>query len=169
MWYALCDKYGIYVVDEANIESHGMGYGKESLAHRPDYYEAHLSRNRRMVCRDFNHPSVIVWSMGNEAGNGQNFEKVYDWIKAYDTSRPVQYERAELKYNTDVYCPMYTPPADCEKYLKNNPPKPLILCEYSHAMGNSNGNFKEYWDLVRKYPEFQGGFIWDYVDQEVLN
>ena len=167
MWYALCDKYGIYVVDEANIESHGMGYGKESLAHRPDYYEAHLSRNRRMVCRDFNHPSVIVWSMGNEAGNGENFEKVYDWIKAYDTSRPVQYERAELKYNTDVYCPMYTLPADCEKYLKNNPPKPLILCEYSHAMGNSNGNFKEYWDLVRKYPEFQGGFIWDYVDQAI--
>ena len=167
MWYALCDKYGIYVVDEANIESHGMGYGKESLAHRPDYYQAHLSRNCRMVCRDFNHPSVIVWSMGNEAGNGENFEKVYDWIKAYDTSRPVQYERAELKYNTDVYCPMYTPPVDCEKYLKNNPPKPLILCEYSHAMGNSNGNFKEYWDLVRKYPEFQGGFIWDYVDQAI--
>ena len=105
MWYALCDKYGIYVVDEANIESHGMGYGKESLAHRPDYYQAHLSRNRRMVCRDFNHPSVIVWSMGNEAGNGENFEKVYDWIKAYDTSRPVQYERAELKYNT---CLLYT-------------------------------------------------------------
>lgn len=167
MWYALCDKYGIYVVDEANIESHGMGYGKESLAHRPDYYQAHLSRNQRMVFRDFNHPSVIVWSMGNEAGNGENFEKVYDWIKAYDTSRPVQYERAVLKYNTDVYCPMYTHPVDCEKYLKNNPPKPLILCEYSHAMGNSNGNFKEYWDLVRKYPEFQGGFIWDYVDQAI--
>lgn len=166
-WYSLCDEYGIYVVDEANIESHGMGYGKESLAHRDDYFAAHLARNRRMVHRDFNHPSVIIWSMGNEAGDGKNFEKVYDWIKSYDTTRPVQYERAVHADHTDIFCPMYMRPDDCEKYLKSNPSKPLIQCEYSHAMGNSNGNFKEYWDLIRKYPQYQGGFIWDFVDQAV--
>lgn len=166
-WYQLCDKYGLYVVDEANIESHGMGYGEKSLAHRADYYAAHLIRNQRMIYRDINHPSVIIWSMGNEAGNGDNFRKVYSWIKAYDPTRPVQYERAEHEDNTDIFCPMYMYPSDCEKYLKNNPKKPLIQCEYSHAMGNSNGNFKEYWDLVRKYPAYQGGFIWDFVDQSL--
>lgn len=168
LWYSLCDKYGLYVVDEANVESHGMGYGKESLAHRPDYFAAHLERSRRMIQRDYNHPCVIIWSMGNEAGNGENFEKVYDWIKAYDPSRPVQYERAELAYNTDIFCPMYMSPDDCEKYLESNPPKPLIQCEYSHAMGNSNGNFREYWDLIRKYPSYQGGFIWDFADQALM-
>lgn len=165
MFYALCDRYGFYVVDEANVESHGMGYGKETLAARPDFYKAHLVRNQRMVYRDINHPSVIIWSMGNEAGNGENFEKVYDWIKAYDKTRPVQYEQAMSAYNSDIYCPMYRSPAECEKYLKSNPSKPLIQCEYSHAMGNSNGNFREYWDLIRKYPQYQGGFIWDFVDQ----
>lgn len=167
IWYALCDKYGIYVVDEANIESHGMGYEEKSLARREDYFAAHMERNRRMVYRDYNHPSVIIWSMGNEAGNGINFERVYDWIKAYDPTRPVQYERALLNRNTDIYCPMYVSPKDCEKYLKSNPDRPLIQCEYSHAMGNSNGNFKEYWDLIRKYPLYQGGFIWDFVDQAI--
>ncbi len=165
LWYSLCDEYGLYVVDEANVESHGMGYGKESLAHRDDYYQAHLIRNKRMIFRDFNHPSIIIWSMGNEAGNGVNFEKVYEWIKSYDSTRPVQYERAEKKFNTDIFCPMYMSPDNCERYLLSNPSKPLIQCEYSHAMGNSNGNFKEYWDLVRKYPSYQGGFIWDFVDQ----
>lgn len=165
VWYSLCDEYGLYVVDEANVESHGMGYGDASLAHREDYFQAHLIRNKRMIFRDFNHPSIIIWSMGNEAGNGKNFERVYDWIKSYDSTRPVQYERAKLNYNTDIFCPMYASPDDCEKYLLSNPSKPLIQCEYSHAMGNSNGNFKEYWDLVRKYPSYQGGFIWDFVDQ----
>ncbi len=167
LWYSLCDRYGIYVVDEANVESHGMGYGETSLAHRADYFPAHLVRSQRMVYRDYNHPSVIIWSLGNEAGNGINFEKVYDWVKAYDSTRPVQYERAEHNYNTDIFCPMYLSPDDCEKYLNSNPGKPLIQCEYSHAMGNSNGNFKEYWDLVRKYPLYQGGFIWDFEDQAI--
>ena len=165
VWLSLCDKYGIYLVDEGNIESHGMGYGKETLANRPDYQAAHLIRDQRMVLRDINHPSVIVWSMGNEAGNGENFSVCYDWIKAYDPSRPVQYERTGGGRNTDIHCPMYTTPDACEKESAGNPPKPLILCEYAHAMGNSVGNFKEYWDLIRKYPTFQGGFVWDFVDQ----
>lgn len=165
VWYSLCDRYGIYVVDEADVESHGMGYGEKSLAKNPAFFKAHLERNARMVKRDINHPSVIIWSMGNEAGNGENFEKTYDWIKEYDTTRPVQYERAELSYNTDVFCPMYMSPSECLDYLESSPSRPLIQCEYSHAMGNSNGNFKEYWDLIRKYPEYQGGFIWDFVDQ----
>ena len=165
VWLALCDKYGLYLVDEGNIESHGMGYGKETLAKRPDFQAAHLIRDQRMVLRDINHPSVIVWSMGNEAGDGENFSVCYDWIKAYDPSRPVQYERTGGGRNTDIHCPMYTTPEACEREAANNPPKPLILCEYAHAMGNSVGNFKDYWDIIRKYPSFQGGFIWDFVDQ----
>lgn len=164
-WYALCDKYGLYVTDEGNIESHGMGYGPETLAKREDYKAAHLERDKRMVRRDFNHPSVIVWSLGNEAGNGVNFEECYNWIKAHDSSRPVHYEQAIRSWNTDIYCPMYASPEGCERYLNNNPTKPLIQCEYAHAMGNSMGGFKEYWDLVRKYPSYQGGYIWDFVDQ----
>ena len=170
-WLALCDQYGLYVVDEGNIESHGMGYedGK-TLAQNPLFHDAHLARDQRMVQRDINHPSVIIWSLGNEAGNGQNFYDCYDWIKACDPTRPVQYERALIgwygksDYNTDICCPMYMEPKDCERYLQNAD-KPLIQCEYAHAMGNSMGNFKEYWDLVRKYPSYQGGFIWDFVDQ----
>lgn len=167
LWYSLCDKYGLYVIDEANIESHGMGYGDRTLAKSEEYREAHLARIRRMVYRDFNHPSIIIWSLGNEAGNGKNFEDAYDWLKAYDNSRPVQYERAELSRNTDIFCPMYHSYASCEKYLASDPERPLIQCEYAHAMGNSMGGFKEYWDLVRKYPKYQGGFIWDFVDQAV--
>ena len=167
MWYSLCDKYGIYVVDEGNIESHGMGYGDKTLAKREDFKAAHLIRDKRMVLRDFNHPSVIIWSLGNEAGNGDNFIASYDWIKAYDPSRPVQYERAMDDRNTDIMCPMYATPDWCVNYLTNNPSRPLIQCEYAHAMGNSMGNFKEYWDLIRKYPNYQGGFIWDFVDQAV--
>jgi beta-galactosidase len=154
-------------MDEANVESHGIGYGSNTLARREDYTLAHQQRNERMVRRDKNHPSIICWSMGNEAGMGFNFEKVYKWIKAYDPSRPVHYERAiyENIACTDLMTPMYATPAWCEDYLKKNPERPLILCEYAHAMGNSMGGFKEYWDLTRKYDKYQGGFIWDFVDQ----
>lgn len=166
-WYELCDEYGLYVVAEANVESHGMGYGERTLARNPLFREAHLERNRRNVVRNFNHPSVIVWSLGNEAGDGENFTACYEWIKSFDTSRPVQYERAEGGDNTDIMCPMYWGYERCEKYAANNPRKPLIQCEYAHAMGNSEGGFKEYWDLIRKYPSYQGGFIWDFVDQSL--
>lgn len=167
-WYELCDEYGIYVVDEANVESHGMGYGEETLAKVPAFAQAHMERNQRMVLRDKNHPSVIVWSMGNEAGMGPNFEACYRWIKDYDASRPVHYERAVYDRDgafTDIICPMYWDYAQCEKYLNNNPSKPLIQCEYAHAMGNSMGGLDHYWKLVRQYPSYQGGFIWDFVDQ----
>ncbi len=164
-WYELCDQYGIYLVDEANIESHGMGYGPESLAKQPEWKEAHLDRTISMVERDKNHASVIVWSLGNEAGDGINFEATYQWIHGRDSSRPVHYERAGLGPNTDIYCPMYASPDRVEKYVKGDPDRPLILCEYSHAMGNSNGNLREYWDLVHDNPLFQGGFIWDWMDQ----
>jgi beta-galactosidase len=168
-WLALCDRYGLYVVDEGNIESHGMGYGPETLGRNPIFAKAHLTRDSRMVQRDFNHPSVIVWSLGNEAGDGPNFEACYDWIKAYDPSRPVQYERAltrngESHRYTDIYCPMYASPDDILRYLKKGT-KPFIQCEYAHAMGNSMGNFKEYWDIARSEPGCQGGFIWDFMDQ----
>ena len=167
-WYELCDQYGIYVVAEANIESHGMGYGEETLAKREDYALAHMERNQRNVQRSFNHPSVIIWSLGNEAGYGPNFEAAYDWIKAEDPSRLVQYEQAGKSGKTDIYCPMYLGYNRCEEYSKDEQyQKPLIQCEYAHAMGNSEGGFKEYWDLVRKYPKYQGGFIWDFVDQSV--
>lgn len=165
-WYDLCDKYGIYVVAEANIESHGMGYDELTLAKNPSYKKAHLERNQRNVQRGFNHPSIIFWSLGNEAGYGPNFEAAYDWIKAEDPSRMVQYEQAGTSGKTDIYCPMYARYKWCEEYATDNQyQKPLIQCEYAHAMGNSQGEFKEYWDLFRKYPKLQGGFIWDFVDQ----
>ena len=166
-WYDLCDEYGIYVIDEANIESHGMGYGDRTLAKDPAYELAHMERIKRMVYRDFNHPSIIFWSLGNEAGNGPNFKKAYDWLKAFDPTRPIHYERAQKDYNTDIFCPMYMKPWDCVKYLESKPSRPLIQCEYAHAMGNSMGGFKEYWDLIRKYPQYQGGCIWDFVDQSL--
>lgn len=166
-WYALCDKYGLYVIDEANIESHGMGYGETTLAKDPQFELAHMQRTQRMVYRDINHPCIIVWSLGNEAGNGPNFVKTYEWIKSYDSSRPVQYERALLESNTDIYCPMYAGYERIVKYAESNPPRPLIQCEYAHAMGNSMGGFEEYMDLYRKYPSLQGGCIWDFVDQAV--
>ena len=167
-WYELCDQYGIYVVSEANIESHGMGYGEETVAKREDYALAHMERNQRNVQRSFNHPSVIIWSLGNEAGYGPNFEAAYDWIKAEDPSRLVQYEQAGKSGKTDIYCPMYLGYNRCEEYSKDEQyQKPLIQCEYAHAMGNSEGGFKEYWDIIRKYPKYQGGFIWDFVDQSV--
>ncbi len=164
-WYELCDEYGIYVTAEANIESHGMGYGDKTLAKRPDFEQMHLERDEANVRTLKNHPSIIVWSLGNEAGYGPNFEKCYDWIKAYDPTRPVQYERAEHDGKTDIFCPMYYYYDDCVKYAQGDNPRPLIQCEYAHAMGNSMGGFKEYWDIIRKYPKYQGGYIWDFVDQ----
>ena len=167
LWYELCDKYGLYVVAEANIESHGMGYGEKTLAKNKLYDKAHMERNQRNVQRSYNHPSVITWSLGNEAGFGSNFEAAYKWIKAEDKSRPVQYEQAKEGDGTDIYCPMYLDYERSEKYVTGNATKPLIQCEYAHAMGNSQGGFKEYWDMIRKYPKYQGGFIWDFVDQSI--
>jgi len=168
-FYQLCDRYGIYVVAEANVESHGMGYGDKTLAKVASWDLAHLERNQRNVQRNFNHPSVIFWSLGNEAGAGPNFDAAYDWIKKEDPSRPVQYERAIYEKDggkSDIFCPMYYRYNDCVKYCENpNTTRPLIQCEYAHAMGNSEGGFKEYWDIIRKYPKYQGGFIWDFVDQ----
>jgi beta-galactosidase len=167
-WYELCNKYGIYLVDEANIESHGMGYGKESLAKNPEWKDAHLFRTRNMFERDKNQPSVIIWSLGNEAGNGINFEATYAYLKSVDQSRPVQYEQAHGGDNSDINCPMYARFDYLEKYAKSNPAKPLIQCEYAHSMGNSTGNLQDYWDVYEKYPSLQGGFIWDWVDQGLL-
>lgn len=164
-WYELCDIYGLYMVAETNIESHGMGYGEKTLAKEPTYEKAHLERNESNVKIYKNHPAIIFWSLGNEAGYGINFEKAYDWVKAYDPSRPCQYEQAGQNGKTDIFCPMYYGYEGCEKYAQNDNRRPLIQCEYAHAMGNSMGGFKEYWDLVRKYPKYQGGFIWDFVDQ----
>jgi beta-galactosidase len=155
------------MVAEANLESHGMGYGEKTLAKNSLFAKAHLERNQRNIQRNFNHPAIITWSMGNEAGFGPNFENCYRWIKKEDPSRPVQYERAGLNDFTDIYCPMYLTYDDCERYSNGAQSKPLIQCEYAHAMGNSEGGFKEYWDLVRKYPRYQGGFIWDFVDQSL--
>ena len=164
-WYDLCDEYGIYLTAESNLESHGMGYGDGTLAKRQDFETAHLERQYGNVHSFKNHPSIIVWSLGNEAGYGPNFERAYDWVKAYDKTRPCQYEQARSDGKTDIFCPMYYGYEDCEKYAKGDNPRPLIQCEYAHAMGNSMGGFKEYWDLIRKYPKYQGGYIWDFVDQ----
>lgn len=164
-WYDLCDEYGIYITAEANLESHGMGYEEKSLAKFPEYIVPHIERNEGNVKPLINHPSVIVWSLGNESGYGVNFEKAYDWVKACDKTRPAQYERGGYDSKTDIYCPMYIGYEESESYCKSNGTKPYIQCEYAHAMGNSEGGFKEYWDLIRKYPKYQGGYIWDFVDQ----
>ena len=164
-WYDLCDEYGIYITAEANLESHGMGYDEKSLAKFPEYIVPHIERNEGNVKPLINHPSVIVWSLGNECGYGVNFEKAYDWVKACDKTRPAQYERGGYDSKTDIYCPMYIGYEESESYCKSNGTKPYIQCEYAHAMGNSEGGFKEYWDLIRKYPKYQGGYIWDFVDQ----
>ncbi len=164
-WYELCDEYGIYIICEANIESHGMGYGKESLAKDASWGPAHLDRTVSMVEQHKNHPCIITWSLGNEAGDGVNFDTTYSWIKQRDNSRPVQYERSTSGKNTDIYCPMYASVSHMEKHGQSNPTKPGILCEYAHAMGNSVGNLFKYWDLTEKYPSLQGGCIWDWVDQ----
>ena len=164
-WYDLCDEYGIYLTAESNLESHGMGYGDGTLAKREDFAKAHIERQEGNIHSFKNHPSIIVWSLGNEAGYGPNFEKAYDWVKATDKTRPCQFEQAGQNGKTDIFCPMYYDYRGCEAYSKGDNPRPLIQCEYAHAMGNSMGGFKEYWDLVRKYPKYQGGYIWDFVDQ----
>ena len=184
-WYDLCDEYGIYIVSEANLESHGMGFADKTLAKNELFNKVHTERSMHNVKILKNHPCIIIWSLGNEAGYGKNFEDAYDWVKSYDNSRPVQYEMAcatgkhdaerpvesyELTGSkagkTDIFCPMYADYDSCRNYLeKNYCDKPFMQQEYAHAMGNSMGGFKEYWDLVRKYPQYQGGFIWDFVDQ----
>ena len=172
LFYKLADEYGIYVINEANVESHGMQYDLRvggTLANNLLFLEDHLNRTIGMVERDKNHPSVVTWSLGNEAGNGYNFYETYLWTKRRDPSRPVQYERATLEWNTDIFCPMYDNPDEIEKYAQNpRADRPLILCEYAHAMGNSLGNFTEYWDIIRQYPLLQGGCIWDWVDQGLV-
>ena len=165
-WYDLCDKYGLYVVAEANQESHGFQYGDDAAAKKPEFAKQILERNQHNVSMFFNHPSIVTWSLGNETVMGDNFIQAYKWIKSQDKTRPVQYEQARRGEGTDIFCPMYYPGSACEKYAKDpNSPMPLIQCEYNHTMGNSGGNLSDYWDLVRKYPIFQGGFDWDFVDQ----
>ena len=172
LWYKLCNKYGLYLIDEANIESHGIGYDKDvTLAHKPEWAAAHMDRTVRMLERDKNHPSVIIWSMGNEAGDGQNFIDNYNWMKERDKTRPVQYERAEKSTNTpwhhtDIWCPMYSGIEYLERYAQSKDSyRPLILCEYAHAMGNGPGNLREYWQMIYHYPRLIGGCVWDWVDQ----
>lgn len=183
-WYELCDEYGLYVVDEANIEAHGMGkvtfdydntidfisdgMDGDNLAKDPVWKAAHLDRTKRMLERTKNHPSIIIWSLGNEAGNGVNLEACYDWAKERDPSRFVQYEQSLEEWNTDIICPMYPSPLHLAGYAEKNPDRPLIMCEYAHAMGNSVGNFVEYWEIIQKYPVLQGGFIWDWHDQGLV-
>ncbi|MCP4044769.1 MAG: DUF4981 domain-containing protein, partial [Gammaproteobacteria bacterium] len=177
-FYHLTDKYGIYVIDEANIESHGFHYAPEDTpANKPEFEGMHLDRLERMVERDKNHPSIIFWSMGNEAGDGINYIKGYDWIKQRDDSRLVKYERAEQQSiytkdthpHTDAITWMYHHVDQVKKnYLGQYPVRPFFWAEYSHAMGNSNGNFKEYWDMVRAEHQMQGGFIWDWMDQGLV-
>ena len=165
-WYDLCDKYGLYVVAEANQESHGFQYGDDAAAKKPEFAKQIMERNQHNVSMFYNHPSIITWSLGNETVMGDNFIQAYKWIKSQDKTRPVQYEQARRGEGTDIFCPMYYPVAASEKYAKDpNSPMPLIQCEYNHTMGNSGGNLSDYWDLVRKYPIFQGGFDWDFVDQ----
>ena len=165
-WYDLCDKYGLYVVAEANQESHGFQYGDDAAAKKPEFAKQIMERNQHNVSMFYNHPSIITWSMGNETVMGDNFIQAYNWIKSQDKTRPVQYEQAHRGAGTDIFCPMYYPVSACEKYAKDpNSPMPLIQCEYNHTMGNSGGNLSDYWNLVRKYPIFQGGFDWDFVDQ----
>jgi beta-galactosidase len=178
-FYRLADQYGFYIIDEANIESHGMGATNQGLENNPDklakhpaylesWKEAHLDRTIRMFERDKNHPSIVTWSLGNEAGNGQNFYETYNWLKEHDSSRPTQYEGATGYENTDIQAPMYWPIERMIKYVEEDGSRPLIQCEYAHAMGNSLGNFQDYWDVIEKYPTMQGGFIWDWVDQGIL-
>ena len=165
-WYDLCDKYGLYVVAEANQESHGFQYGDDAAAKKPEFAKQIMERNQHNVSMFYNHPSIVTWSLGNETVMGDNFLKAYKWIKSQDKTRPVQYEQARRGEGTDIFCPMYYPVAASEKYAKDpNSPMPLIQCEYNHTMGNSGGNLSDYWNLIRKYPILQGGFDWDFVDQ----
>lgn len=167
-WYELCDQYGLYVIDEANIESHPLANSEETqIGNEMSWLPAHLDRTQRMFHRDKNHPSIIIWSLGNEAGHGKVFQTTYNWLKENDATRPVQYEPAELEGYTDIFCPMYPPIEKLEKYAQSKPSRPAIMIEYCHAMGNSVGNLQDYWDLIEAYPALQGGFIWDWVDQSL--
>lgn len=165
-WYALCDKYGLYLIDEANIESHGMmNHKDETLANYPDWEDAFMARMSRMVKRDRNFTSIVTWSLGNESGYGKHFETLYNWTKTFDPTRPVQYEGGGYEGKSDIYCPMYARIWALRKHINQRDARPLVLCEYAHAMGNSVGNLQDYWDLIYKYDQLQGGFIWDWVDQ----
>ena len=167
-FYELCNEYGIYMIDEANIESHAFYYGLdrgESLGNNPDWHHAHIARIEAMVERDKNHPAIIAWSLGNEAGNGYNFFSAFDWVRDRDPARPIQYERAINQWNTEMYVPQYPKPDDLKAYALGDDDRPMIMSEYAHAMGNSVGNFKDFWDHIRQYPKLQGGYIWDWVDQ----
>lgn len=166
-WYKLCDQYGIYLVDEANLESHGMGYGPANMANDPAWFAAHMDREIRLVERDKNHPSVIFWSLGNECSNGTVFSQAYDWIKQRDKTRFVHFQPAGEGRNTDVVCPMYPSLSVLVNYASKVQTRPFIMCEYAHAMGNSSGNFQEYWDVIATSKYLQGGFIWDWVDQGI--
>ncbi|MDR2936571.1 MAG: DUF4981 domain-containing protein [Rikenellaceae bacterium] len=169
-FYELCDEYGFYVCSEANIESHGMGYGLDrTLGNNPLFLNAHMDRTKNMYERTKNHPSVIFFSLGNEAGNGCNFYETYLWVKSKEKMRPVQYERAGEEWNTDIICPMYPDAAALEAWAKGQRTRPYIACEYAHAMGNSTGNLRDWWEVVYRYPNLQGGFIWDWVDQAIWN
>lgn len=175
-FYRMCDELGFYVINEANIESHGMGRTNDGKpldeanhpAFNPRWKEAHLDRTIRMYERDKNHPSIITWSLGNEAGNGPNFFTTYQWLKKHDPTRPTQYEDATSFDNTDIQAPMYARIPELIEYAENNPKRPFILCEYAHSMGNSTGNLQEYWDVIEKYDVLQGGYIWDWADQGLL-
>lgn len=180
LWYTLCDRYGLYVVDEANIETHGM-VPMNRLTDDPAWLPAMSQRVTRMVQRDRNHPSIIIWSLGNESGHGVNHDALYRWIKSEDPSRPVQYEGGGANTTaTDIICPMYArvdqdqpfpavPKWSIKKWLSMpGEQRPLILCEYAHAMGNSFGGFAKYWQAFRQYPRLQGGFVWDWVDQSLI-
>ena len=165
LWYKLCDEYGIYLVDETNLESHGLGYGPDNVSNFPEWQAAHLDRVKRLIERDKNHASVIFWSLGNEASNGKAFFTMYDWAKARDKSRPVQYEQAYQKdRNTDIICHMYPSWENMLRDAKKDLGRPYIMCEYAHAMGNSMGNFQDYWDLMRSSKNMQGGFIWEWYN-----
>jgi beta-galactosidase len=169
VFYKLCNRYGIYVIDEANIESHGLGWARDnSIANNTKWLYAYLDRTINMVERDKNYSCIIIWSLGNEAGNGDNLYQTYNWIKHNEPTRPVQYEQAQLEPNTDIYCPMYPMIESLEKYANTHTDRPLIMCEYSHAMGNSLGNFQDYWDMIYKYDNLQGGCVWDWVDQGLV-
>jgi beta-galactosidase len=180
----LADRYGLMIFNEANIESHGAGWGNTSMAHRPDWLRAHMERTIAMVERDKNHPSVLVWSLGNEAGNGASFHATFRWIKARDSTRLVQYERAiqdanqvdfsgaywgRIDLNTDLVVPMYPYPEEIEYYALHNGSMPLVMCEYAHAMGNSLGGFDKYWRIIRRHRSLAGGFIWDWKDQGIAS
>ena len=167
-FYYWCDYLGLYVIDEANAESHAQGYGEKSLAKLEDFKEATVARTRNMYERDKNHPCIISWSLGNESGNGVCYEAAYDWLKAKDSTRPIQYERALYDRNTDIVTIMYPSVDYLSKYAQKQQERPYIMCEYAHAMGNSCGGLQNYWDTIYKYPQLQGGCIWDWVDQGLL-